>query len=994
MIGRRISHYEIAEEISRGGMGVVYRATDLRLNREVAFKILPEEVTKDADRKRRFIREAQAASTLEHPHIAVIHDVDEADGVTFIAMELIRGEKLSDMLSRQRPAPIRAIELMSEVAAGLTRAHEKNIVHRDMKPANVMVTEEGHAKIIDFGIAKLIEPGSADPVAETISAAGTAPGVVIGTASYMSPEQTRGESVDQRSDIFSFGVMLHELLSGRRPFEGRSGADTASAILHQVPPRLPALGASMPSDIGIELQRVVDKCLAKDAADRYQGMKDLIVDLRALRRRLDTGTQTAVAPAPAQARSPRLWIAAAVVVLLAIAAIAIVNRRQGGATSTSTPSSKPAVAVLYFDNTSGDRELDWLRTGIPEMVVTDLSQSPDIEVVSTDRLFEIVSDLKRADDRVLSQEVVRAVAERTGATNVVVGSYVKAGDAIRINMRLQEAGSGRIIASERVEGADEAALFRMIDDLSQRIRAKFEGVRADINSSLFTKPGDKSTSLDRSLSDVATSSIEAFRYYSEGIDRHERSRTREAIEMFEKAVAIDPTFAMAYGKLSVNHGNRGRGDEARKYIALAVQYGGRLPAQARHYLDGVFHSNSLERGRLARAIDAYTKCLTVDPGYQACRNNLGLLMIQLERYEESRRLYAESIRRGASNATAFDNLSNAQSAVGDLDGARRTMELYLARHPENALGHVGLGEVHAIAGRLDESLAALKRAEMLDPDDSRAVAQRAMVEILREDYAAAETVSRALLGHREVAAQVSGAVTMARLSLWRGKSSDALMWLDRAIATRGLQIANAQRQELARVLVARGDVKGALKALNDGSAEVVQVGGRPTPAWVLALNGRYDDAIAVIEAPLPEPPVSGNVLRNVDYAKGLVTRTRGDVAAAVRWLEAAEAALPAQGGTRPAASLHVLIMFDLAEAYLAAGRDAEAIKQYEKAVSIGHERWAAPIPYVRSFYRLGTLYEKRGETVKAREMYQRFVRYWGDGDLDRDRIAEARRRLN
>jgi serine/threonine protein kinase len=271
MIGRTLSHYEIVEEISRGGMGVVYRARDLNLGREVALKVLPEELVHDRLRGERMLQEARAAALIEHPHIAVIHEVGQADGVTFIAMELIRGEKLSDVLVRGPLPPKRALDLAVEIAEGLGRAHEKGLIHRDLKPANVMITEDGHAKVIDFGLAKLIE--SITPDASTIGSPGphSTPGLVIGTAAYMSPEQARGDRVDHRTDIFSLGIVLYEMLTALAAFHGKSTLDTLHAILTNPVPPLPT-PAGFSGDSTSELQRVIAKCTAKEADERYQGM--------------------------------------------------------------------------------------------------------------------------------------------------------------------------------------------------------------------------------------------------------------------------------------------------------------------------------------------------------------------------------------------------------------------------------------------------------------------------------------------------------------------------------------------------------------------------------------------------------------------------------------------------------------------------------------------------------------------------------------------------
>lgn len=433
-------------------MGVVYRATDVRLNRDVALKVLPPELVADADRRERFVREARAASALEHPNIAVIHDIGDVDGVSFIAMELVRGDKLSTAIASSQFAsnPGRALEVAAEIAEGLARAHSQGIVHRDLKPANVMLTEDGHAKVIDFGLAKLLSSLSGE--GDTITAGATDPAVVLGTVSYMAPEQARGGAIDHRTDIFSFGILLYELFSGTLPFKGQSSIETMHAIMHGQPRPLQLQSASIPTPAAGDVQRIVDKCLAKDPDDRYQGMKDLVVDLKAARRRLDTASVAATTPQPrakAKRSSSALLVGlASAAVLAAIGLWVWTSQRAPIAEATGT---RPSVAVMHFENNTGNPSMDWLRTGLTDMLVTDLSQSTDVEVLSTDRLVQILRDLNKLEDRAISFETVQELARRAHVKHVLLGSYVKAGDAIRINVRLQDAASGRIISTERVD---------------------------------------------------------------------------------------------------------------------------------------------------------------------------------------------------------------------------------------------------------------------------------------------------------------------------------------------------------------------------------------------------------------------------------------------------------------------------------------------------------------------------------------------------------------
>lgn len=986
-------------------MGIVYRATDTRLNRDVALKVLPDDLTDDADRRRRFIQEAQAASALEHPHIAVIHEVGETDGLAFIAMELIRGEKLSDALARERMPVARTLEIASEVAAGLARAHEKQIVHRDLKPANVMLTDEGHAKIIDFGIAKLIEPASGVG-AQTQTSLHTNAGVVLGTMTYMSPEQARGDRVDHRSDVFSFGILLHEMLAGEPPFQGTSGIETASAILKSAAPRLPALGPSVVAEASADIQRIVDKCLAKDANDRYQGMKDVVVDLRGARRRLESTSQ--VVPVTATKPRPKwMWALAGSAVVIAVAASVWVSRGSGTPSTTAEQAAaaaptKPTVAVLYFDNTSGDKELDWLRTGITEMVVTDLSQSSALEVVGTDRLYDVMAQLRRADDRVLSPEVIREVAERTGVDNVIVGSYLRSGDAIRINMRLQEAKTGRIVSSERVEGPNASSLFAMVDDLSRRIRTKFEGLRAEVGdaAALLARPGaDATGGLDRGLGDVTTASIDAYRSYAEAINLHERFREAEAATLFEKAIAIDPSFAMAYVKLAVVQGNLGHLDLRDKYAALAIKHADRLTPRERFYIEGYYYA--LRPATLARSLDAYKKCVELDSGHQACRHNMALQLLILERYQEGTGHYDELVRRGSNNATAFSNLAGGYLALGAADKALAITQTFSKRNPESGAGHRGVAFALMGLGRYEEALQEFTRALLLDPTDPNTLVGRAIAQVLREDWAAAREAAATLYSSPDEARKWSGALAQSRVAAFEGRRTEALTWAERAVSayqTPGARSSGARR--LAAALLAAG---GQIPlALTQAQRALIESKGLPAErdslldhARLLAASRQFKEADAALAAlaALADPLAAARDARMQAFATGQVALARGDFAAAIAELSKAQAGLPPRGFNVIAPGQHVVIWFALGEAHMGAGRPADAEPWFTRVATSGFEHAFQPLEFVRSFYHLGKIHEHAGDMTKAREAYRRFVGYWKDGDFDRDRVAEAERKL-
>jgi eukaryotic-like serine/threonine-protein kinase len=835
VIGRTISHYRIVDEISRGGMGIVYRAVDTALNREVALKILPPELVADDDRRARFIQEARAASALEHPHIAVIHEVGQADGVYFIAMELIRGEKLSDVLARGALTLDRALDVAVEIAEALARAHEKGIVHRDLKPQNVMVTEYGHAKIIDFGLAKLVEPVATGLSGETGALAKTDPGVMLGTVAYMAPEQARGQKVDHRADVFAFGVMCYEMLAGDPPFRATSGLDTLHAILNAPAPPLPA-AAFHP-----ELDRIIRKCLEKDPDARYQGMRDLVVDLRAVRRRSDAAAPSvrgsAVGrPAP-RGRKMRWAIAGALLAAVAVAAVLVVRRAQAPDT-TALPSAgaasstgKPSVAVMYFENNTGNPSLDWLRTGLTDMIVTDLSQSPNVEVLGTDRLYQILTELRRQDDRQVSFDVVQEVAKRAGIQNVVLGSYVKAGDVIRINLKLQEARTGRIITSERVDAAGESNLLSMVDTLTNRIRSRFdvrpapapEPLVGKAPAAIAARPVAEASlpvSWDRELRDVTTSSIEAYRYYVEGIDLHNQLKEAQSLPLFERAVAIDPGFAMAYAKLAIVHNNLNHMAESSRYAKLAIDRADRLTPRERYYIEGLYYSRM--HRELPKAIEAYKKGLQLYPEHVSARNNLAIAYVNVGQLDLALPQYEDAVRRRSPFASAYGNLASVYLATGQPDKAETLLGAYAKEHPESGYGQYMLAILHLRLGRLDEAAAALSRARSMGVSDWRADLAAYQIALGREDWAGCDSLARAISGSRDPFAQWMGSMQLATTALYRGRSAQALRFLEDAATKSG-----ADREYRA---IARSDAVGLLLA-------------RGEPRLAMTLAGKMRDGV-------------------------------------------------------------------------------------------------------------------------------------------------------
>ena len=687
MVGRTLSHYKVLSEISRGGMGIVYRALDTKLNREVAIKVLPPELVADQERKRRFVQEAQAAASLKHPNIAVIYGIDESDGTTFIAMELIEGEKLRDLLATERLPATRALDIAIEVAEGLARAHEKGIVHRDLKPANIMMDADAHPKIIDFGLAKLLEP--LGPVGSDVTTAlrgETESGRLLGTISYMSPEQASGEAVDHRSDIFSFGVVLQEMLTGEHPFQGATNVDILHAILRSPAPRL--------SDKDSRHQPFLDKCLAKDLADRYQTMKDVVIALRELREGLQLATsKPSVTAHTTGHRWPSVAVAGLVVTVVGLVWFLFRDTPRPGLSETG----RPTVAVLNFESHGGedDEEIRWLSQGLPNMLLTDLAQTPGLDVVSSQRIHEILEDVGQENVDAIDKSVIADIASRAGAGAVVVGSIFKHGEEIRIDVQLEDIGSGRVLAAESVRGED---LFSLVDQLSERIRSSLE---------ITDQPAG------RPIADVTTDSLEAFQLYSEGLTARANVRWVDARRLLEEAVKIDPWFAMAYFELSIATRRLGQSGDANRHLEKALQHIDRLPDRQVLLVQAV-HAWEID-GDANEAIRLLEDIVSLYPDEEEAYNQLQGFYRDLGRFNEGLAAAEQGVKALPNSGILRNTYGYELIWHGRYTDAIREFQKYSELNPNEANPHDSLAEAYLISGQPERALEEYAKTLELDP---------------------------------------------------------------------------------------------------------------------------------------------------------------------------------------------------------------------------------------------------------------------------------------
>jgi len=973
--------FEVIEELGKGGMGKVYKVLDKEVNEKIALKLLKPEIATDEKTIERFRNELKFARKIGHPNVCRMYDLNREGDTHYITMELVSGEDLKSTITRIGQFPVgKAISIAKQVCDGLAEAHRLGVVHRDLKPQNIMLDKEGNARIMDFGIARSLK-------AKGITGAG----VMIGTPEYMSPEQVEVKDVDQRSDIYSLGVILYEMVTGRLPFEG----ETSIAIAMKHKSEAPQDPGKLNTQIPDELSRVILKCLEKDRERRYQSGGEVRSELEAIEKGMPTTERVVPRRKPITSKEitvtfsiKKLFVPALAVLAIVVAVVIILQFLP------QKEIVKTSVAVISFENQTGEKSYDYLQKAIPNLLITSLEQSKYLSVTTWERMHDLLKQIGKEDTETIESELGFELCRMEGVDAIVTGSFVKAGDVFATDVKVLDVKTKNLLKSAQSKGEGVGSILdKQIGELSKEIS---RGVGLS---------EQKIEPAQLRIADMTTSSMEAYKYFLQGREEYEKFYYDDARKSLEKAVELDSEFAFAYRYLARALGVLGMSKERNAANEKAKALAQKASEKERLYIEASYAGGDKQLSILQEMAEKY-------PKEKRVHYDLASYYASNEMFDKAIEEYEKALDLDPNYGYALNSFAYMYSDMGEYEKSIEYFKRYASVNPNDANPVDSMAELYFRMGRLDEAIAKYKEVLEIRPDFFQTYWRIGYIYALKEDYKQAlEWCERDIAAAPTPGARRTGYFWKAVLHYWLGNLdqslNDSRILFELAEATGSSSGKSEAEVMRGFYYFDRGDFEQARKQFHLWHDIRSKSAGNELEFKIffdifLGLldlkEGKIDSARSRVEEIEPKLPQVDPFFKNwlqlgYEILLGEVLLEEGSHDQAIAHLEKA-----APVGRPPL----IQYMFPynlpfikdvLARAYQKKGELDKAIAEYERLVTFDPDAESRCLIHPIYHYRLAKLYEEKGWNGKAIEHYEKFLDFWKDADEVYPEPEDARKRL-